>query len=71
MLIGSILLLFVSELFAQPLKVAIAGLSHGHVNGVMRQYKNGEVIILGIAEADEQLVQRYKKAFELPDALFF
>ena len=71
LLIGSILFLFISGLFAQPLKVAIAGLSHDHVNGIMHQYKNGEVIIVGIAEADEQLVQRYKKTFQLPDALFF
>jgi predicted dehydrogenase len=37
----------------------------------MNQYKKGEVIIAGIAEADEQLVARYKKRYQLPDSLFF
>ncbi len=45
----------------QLLKVGVAGLSHDHVNGIMQQYKRGEVIIAGFAEADEQLVARYKK----------
>jgi predicted dehydrogenase len=37
----------------------------------MSQYKRGEVIIAGIAEADEQLAERYKKTYQLPDSLFF
>jgi len=53
------------------LKVGVAGLSHDHVNGLMQQYKRGEVVIIGIAEADEQLAGRYKKTFQLPDSLFF
>jgi len=58
-------------LSAQPLRVGIAGLSHDHVNGIMHQYKNGEVIIAGIAEADDNLVQRFKKTYQLPDSLFY
>lgn len=53
------------------LKVAVAGLAHDHVHGILNQYKKGEVIIVGIAESDEQLVQRYKKTYQLPDSLFF
>ena len=55
----------------QLLKVGIAGLSHDHVNGIMRQYKNGEVLIAGIAEADQPLIERVKKKFQLPDSLFY
>ncbi len=53
------------------LHVAIAGLAHDHVHGVLNQFKKGEVVILGIAEQDEQLVQRYKKTYQLPDSLFY
>ena len=53
------------------LKVAVAGLAHDHVHGILNQYKKGEVLIIGIAEADEQLVQRYKKTYQLPDSLFY
>lgn len=66
-----ILLCMANYSVAQPLKVGIAGLSHDHVNGLMHQYKNNEVIILGIAEADEQLANRYKQSFALPDSIFY
>lgn len=55
----------------QILRVGVAGLSHDHVHNIMHQFKRGEVIIAGIAEGDEQLVQRYKKTYQLPDSLFF
>ena len=56
---------------AQLLKVGVAGLSHDHANGLMQQHKRGEVILLGIAESDMNLVARYKKNFQLPDSLFY
>ncbi|WP_205510982.1 Gfo/Idh/MocA family protein [Longitalea arenae] len=55
----------------QPLKVGVAGLSHDHALGLMHQYKNGKVIILGIAEADTILIGRYKRRFQLPDSIFY
>lgn len=64
-------LCFAPATFTQPLKVGVAGLNHDHAYGLMQQYKNGEVIILGIAEADEQLVARYKKTWQLPDSIFY
>jgi predicted dehydrogenase len=67
----NIFLLFVSGAFAQPLKVGIAGLNHDHAYGVMQQRKMGEVIILGIAEPDAQLAERYKKNWQLPDSIFY
>ncbi|MES1215576.1 MAG: Gfo/Idh/MocA family oxidoreductase [Bacteroidota bacterium] len=64
-------LLLASAAYLQPLKVGVAGLNHDHVNGLMSQYKKGEVILLGIAEEDQQLVQRIKKTFGLPDSIFY
>jgi predicted dehydrogenase len=55
----------------QPLKVGVAGLSHDHAYGLMRQYKDGKVILLGIAEADTALSGRYKRRFQLPDSIFY
>ena len=65
------LLFFSHTVFAQLLKVGVAGLNHDHAYGLMQQYKNGEVILSGIAEPDEELVQRYKKLYQLPDSLFY
>ena len=59
------------SLAQQPLRVGIAGLKHDHVYGLMENYKKGRVIILGIAESDQQLVQRYKQRYQLPDSLFY
>jgi predicted dehydrogenase len=56
---------------AQVLKVGVAGLNHDHVHGLLNQFKRGEVIILGIAEPDQQLVAKYKKNYQLPDSLFY
>ena len=56
---------------SQNLNVAVAGLKHDHVNSILQQYKNGEVNILGIAEDDIQLIEKYKSRFNLPQSLFF
>jgi predicted dehydrogenase len=68
-------LLLLSVSFSSPaqtlLRVGVAGLTHDHVHNVMNQFKRGEVIIAGIAEADPQLVQRYKDGYHLPDSLFY
>src|SRR5688572_6379842 len=55
----------------QVLKVGVVGLSHDHAYGLMQQYKNGEVTILGIVETDKNLIDRYKQRYQLPDALFY
>jgi predicted dehydrogenase len=70
-LITVIFLILFCAAYAQPLRVGIAGLKHDHVLGIMSQYKSDKVIIVGIAEADEQLVQRYKQRFQLPDSIFY
>jgi predicted dehydrogenase len=70
-LLTGILVMTALSLSGQPLKVGVAGLSHDHAHSIMHQFKNGEVIILGIAEADTKLVERYKKNYQLPDSLFY
>jgi predicted dehydrogenase len=57
--------------YSQLLKVDVAGLNHDHAYGLMQQYKKGEVIILGIAEPNAELVQRYKQLYHLPDSIFY
>jgi predicted dehydrogenase len=52
-------------------KLAIAGLAHDHVHNILSDYRDGKVIIVGIAEADKQLRARYQKQYNLPDSIFF
>jgi glucose-fructose oxidoreductase len=57
---------------SQPLKVAIVGLEHGHVEGFLGQLpKHSDVQLVGIADADTALWQKYGKKYGLADALFY
>lgn len=56
----------------RPVRVAIVGLAHDHVVGFLGQLpQHHEVELVGIAEADANLVQKYQKKFGLADTLFF
>ena len=71
LLLTTILFLSVSVASAQLLRVGVVGLNHDHVHGILHDYKQGRVIIVGIAESDQQLIERYKKSYQLSDTLFF
>ena len=56
----------------QPLKVAIVGLEHGHVEGFLAQLsRHSDVKLVGIADADTTLWQKYGRKYSLPDSLFY
>ena len=55
----------------QPIRVVVAGLTHDHVNGILNQYNKGSVDIVGIAEPNKELQQKYAKLYHLPDSLFY
>jgi glucose-fructose oxidoreductase len=55
-----------------PLRVAIVGLEHGHVEGFLSalpQHKDVELV--GIADADPALFARYQKKYSLAETLFY
>jgi predicted dehydrogenase len=56
----------------QPVRIAVAGLVHGHVDGFLRPaLKRHDIQIVGIFEPDEQLRKLYVQKFSLPETLFF
>lgn len=55
----------------EKLRIVIAGLSHDHVNGILAKHKKGDALIVGIAEADQQLCSRMKTTYQLPDSIFY
>jgi predicted dehydrogenase len=56
----------------KPLRLAIAGLVHGHVDGFLRAIKNrSDVQLAGIFDPDRALQQEYEKRFGLANSLFF
>jgi glucose-fructose oxidoreductase len=57
---------------ATPLRVAIVGLEHGHVEGFLSQLPaHHDVQLVGIADEHSDLIAKYAKKYSLPDTLFF
>src|SRR5262250_3314908 len=56
---------------ASPLRVGIAGLTHDHVNGILARAHDGDFEIVGIAERNHELAERYLKRYNLPLALLY
>ena len=55
-----------------PLRLAIAGLAHGHVSGFLRNAKaRKDVEIVGVFDPDASLRAGYAKTFALPDGVLF
>jgi glucose-fructose oxidoreductase len=55
-----------------PLRIAIVGLVHGHVQGFFdHSLHNPEIEIVGISEADRTLATRYAKQYNLDPKMFF
>ncbi len=49
-----------------PLKLAVAGLTHGHVNWVFGSAARGDTEILGIAEPDREVARKYCEQYGYP-----
>jgi predicted dehydrogenase len=57
---------------AEPLKLAIAGLVHGHVDGFLRNAtKRSDVKIVGISDPDAALRSKYAAKYNLPESILF
>src|SRR5260370_31634311 len=55
-----------------PLRVALAGLVHGHASGFFDQFQHRtDLQIVGIAEADRQLAAQFAKSHGLAPGLFY
>jgi len=57
---------------AEPFRIGVAGLVHGHVAGFFqRSLHRPEIQVVGIAEPDQQLAARYATEFSLDRSLMF
>ncbi len=68
--------LFASSLMAAsdepPLRLSVAGLVHGHVDGFFKAVKGrADVQIVGIFDPDRDLQKRYANKYGFADSLFF
>jgi predicted dehydrogenase len=57
---------------AQPLRLAIAGLEHGHVSGFLnRAVRRADVQIVGMYDPDPALTAKYARQFHLAEQVVF
>ena len=55
----------------EPVRIAVAGLSHDHIHWIFGREDTGEIEIVGIYESNQKLQKRYATEYNLPDSLFF
>ena len=56
----------VLQSFAQDekkIKIGIAGLVHGHVHGILKQVQQGQINLVGVAEANQALAEKYAERY--------
>jgi len=57
---------------AQPIRVAIVGLEHGHVQGFLASLRqHSDVELVGVAATDPALFAKYQTEFGLKDTLYY
>ena len=67
-----ICMLIFTQVFAQaPVRIAIAGLSHGHVDWVFNRADKKDIVLVGIFETNKELANKYAAKYKLDKALFF
>jgi predicted dehydrogenase len=64
--------LFVTQSFSQEkIKLAVAGLTHGHVNWIFNREDKDDIEIVGIYESNKELINKYKNRYDLDEDLFY
>ncbi len=56
---------------AEPLKIAVIGLTHTHVHWILGRPNRGDIQIVGIVEPNRELAERYVKQHGLTSDLIF
>src|SRR5690554_3147726 len=55
----------------EPVKIGIAGMSHSHVIPLLQNLDREDITIVGIAEPDSALVERYTRQFGLNPEIIY
>lgn len=55
----------------KPLRVGIAGLTHTHVHWILGREQRGDIEIVGIAEPNRELAERYAKQYGIPMTIVY
>ncbi len=56
---------------SKPLRLAVAGATHGHVGWILGRKNKSDVTLVGVYEPNTELTQRYVKQYNLSPDLFY
>jgi len=56
---------------AKPIRLAVAGTSHGHVGWVFNNKDTNNVVFVGFYEPDTALIMKHRKEYGLPARMFY
>lgn len=56
---------------AEPFRIAVAGVTHDHLGGVVSQLKEGDIQVVGVWEADARYLKANSLTGMLPDKVFY
>jgi predicted dehydrogenase len=56
---------------SKPFRIGIDGLTHDHAGGVFNRAQKGDIEIVGIAEPNRELAERYVKKYNLSPSLIY
>lgn len=63
--------LSVSSMVQKPVRVAVAGLSHGHVGWIFNRKDKTDIQLVGIWETNPDLVKQFTERYKLDPKLFY
>lgn len=55
----------------KPVRLAVAGISHGHSSWIYNRFDLSGIEIVGIYETNADLVEEFRKRYQLPASLFY
>lgn len=55
----------------KPVRLAVAGTTHGHVGWILSKKERKEIELVGIYEPDPELVKKHINRYQLPASLFY
>lgn len=71
LLLGIFLSLTIMAQTKKPFRIAVAGLTHTHVHWILGRAHDGDIEIVGIAEPNRALAERFLKQHKLPLTLLY
>ena len=63
LIVSALTFTFITSAQQKPVRIGVAGLTHDHIHGLLGRKDRGDIVIVGIAESNKELVERLAKQY--------